>query len=84
MKIFTIVFILLLLLCFTSCAPAGATEYEYGFFAGLWHSLIAPVSILGSLFSSEIGVVATNNNGFWYYAGWSVEILIFCAIVFRK
>ena len=37
----------------------------YGFFSGLWHGLIAPISFIGSLFSDKIAMYAINNNGAW-------------------
>ena len=84
MKVIKTILVLILLIGITSCAPAGPTEHEYGFFAGFWHSLLLPVSSIGSLLSSEIGVYAETNNGFWYYSGCAVELLIFCAVVFRR
>ena len=83
-KVFKTIFILFLLLSITSCAPAGPTEYEYGFFSGVWHSFILPVSSIGSIFSSEIGVYAQTNNGFWYYSGCAIEFIIFCGIAFSR
>ncbi|WP_034919668.1 hypothetical protein [Gillisia sp. CAL575] len=75
-KIIKIVLILFLFLSVTSCAPTGVTEQEYGFFSGMWHGLILPFSSIGSLFNSDIGIVATANNGIPYYSGWGVSILI--------
>jgi len=75
-KTIKIVLILFLFLSVTSCASAGVTEYEYGFFAGVWHGLILPFSSIGWLFNSDIGIVALNNNGVPYYSGWVVSILI--------
>ena len=75
-KLIKIVLILILLLSVTSCASAGVTQYEYGFFAGVWHGLILPFSAIGSLFNSDIGIVASTNNGIPYYSGWGVSILI--------
>lgn len=49
----------------TDCLP----EDPYGFFGGLWHGLIAPVSFFGSLFSDDIAMYAVNNNGGWYDFG---------------
>ncbi len=49
-KLIAIVFILFLILSLTSCAPAGVTEYENGFFAGIWHGFVFTFSIIGHLF----------------------------------
>jgi len=40
-----------------------------GFFSGLWHGFIAPVSFIGSLFFDRIAMYAVNNNGGWYDFG---------------
>lgn len=41
----------------------------YGFWSGLWHGLICPISFIGSLFSDDIAVYAMNNTGGWYDFG---------------
>ena len=40
-----------------------------GFWAGLWHGLICPVTFLASLFFDGIGIYETKNNGRWYEFG---------------
>lgn len=57
-----------------SCAKvvpleACVTEDAYGFWGGLWHGIIAPVSFICSLFSDDIAMYAVNNNGGWYDFG---------------
>ncbi|MFH1004723.1 MAG: hypothetical protein V1781_04410 [Bacteroidota bacterium] len=61
-----------ILLC--SCADvtpiqACVTTAPYGFWGGLWHGIIAPISFFGSLFSNDIAMYAVNNNGGWYDFG---------------
>jgi len=52
----------------------------YGFFAGLWHGVIFPFSLLTNIVSwllslvgisllESIQIVGRPNTGFWYYAG---------------
>lgn len=41
----------------------------YGFWSGLWHGWICPISLIGSLFSDDIAVYAINNTGAWYDFG---------------
>jgi len=43
--------------------------HQYGFWGGLWHGMIAPISFIGYLFSDNIDVYAINNNGGWYTFG---------------
>jgi len=49
----------------------------YGFWNGLWHGFISPISFFGSLFSDDIAMYAVNNNGGWYDFGfvWGAGIL---------
>jgi hypothetical protein len=45
-----------------------------GFWAGLWHGIIAPVTFIVSLFASEVSIYETNNNGRWYEFGFMLGI----------
>lgn len=47
------------------CLP----ERIYGFWGGLWHGFIAPISFIGSLLDNNIAMYAVNNNGGWYDLG---------------
>ena len=67
-------YILLVAVLFTGCADvtpvkACAIDEPYGFWGGLWHGIIAPLSFIGSLFSDSIALYAVNNNGRWYDFG---------------
>lgn len=71
---------ILLAVVFTSCADTQPhisnclTGHTYGFWGGLWHGLIAPLSWIGSLFSDDIAVWAVNNNGGWYTFGFVLGV----------
>jgi len=72
-----VLFILLLLVFATSCADTETVSnclegHAYGFWGGLWHGFIAPISFIGSLFSDDIAMYAINNNGNWYNLGFVV------------
>lgn len=61
-------------LIFSSCAESVNVEIlsetePYGFWNGLWHGIISPVSIVISLFKEEVAMYAINNNGAWYNFG---------------
>ncbi len=79
-KFFTLtIFVLFAILVFSSCAEvqnmeACATGHTYGFFGGLWHGIIAPVSFVISLFSDNVAVWAVNNNGGWYSFGFLIGV----------
>jgi hypothetical protein len=45
---------------------------KYGFWAGLWHGIIAPVDFVVSLFNDKITMYAQNNNGAWYAFGFLI------------
>lgn len=40
-----------------------------GFFMGLWHGLISPVTFIISVFSKNIRFYEVHNNGTWYNFG---------------
>lgn len=40
-----------------------------GFWPGLWHGLILPISFIVSLFDESIGIYEIHNNGNWYNFG---------------
>jgi hypothetical protein len=40
-----------------------------GFWAGLWHGLIMPITFIVSLFDSGVRIYEANNNGRWYEFG---------------
>lgn len=45
-----------------------------GFWEGLWHGFIAPVTFVISLFSDSITVFELNNNGTWYLFGFLLGV----------
>jgi hypothetical protein len=74
-----IVFVFFALFFLSSCAEVQQIDackigHTYGFFGGLWHGIIAPVSFVGSLFSDHIAVWAVNNNGGWYSLGFLIGV----------
>jgi hypothetical protein len=67
------------LLCLTSCADSpslteAATIDPVGFWYGLWHGMIAPISWIVSLFSDDTAIYAIYNNGGWYDFGFILGI----------
>jgi len=45
-----------------------------GFWAGLWHGLISPITFLVSLFSPKVRIYETNNRGRWYDFGFIIGV----------
>jgi hypothetical protein len=67
----------LVLLTMAGCA-AGPNEMTNspdeegkvaGFWQGLWHGIIAPITFIISLFSDKVNVYEVHNNGGWYTFG---------------
>lgn len=67
-----------------SCAP-GPNEFVNtasshgsiaGFWQGLWHGIIAPVTFIISLFKNSINVYELHNNGGWYNSGFLLGVCI--------
>ena len=60
------------------CMPGSGrhtTEEPSGFFWGIWHGWIAPISLIVSLFRPELRVYETSNTGWWYDFGFYVAIV---------
>jgi hypothetical protein len=61
----------------TGCANSEPVKeclrgHTYGFWAGLWHGIIAPINFVISLFKDNFTLYAQNNNGGWYAFGFLI------------
>lgn len=45
-----------------------------GFWAGLWHGLISPITFIVSLINSQVRIYEVNNNGRWYDFGFIIGV----------
>ncbi|AEG43015.1 hypothetical protein [Isoptericola variabilis] len=71
-----------LLLAVAACAPgpnaagdtAALTADPAGFWLGLWHGIILPVTFVVSLFTDSVSVYEVHNNGNWYDLGYVLGI----------
>ena len=45
-----------------------------GFWQGLWHGIIAPITFVISLFDDDVGIYEVHNNGNWYDFGFMLGI----------
>jgi hypothetical protein len=45
-----------------------------GFWGGLWHGMIAPITFLVGLFVDGVSIYETNDNGRWYEFGFMIGI----------
>lgn len=68
----------LLIAALSGCAPGDGTNSEEkpaGFFSGVWHGWIAPISLVWSLFDGDISIYEVYNNGFWYDLGYYMAVI---------
>ncbi len=56
-------------------APPGR-EAPAGFWFGLWHGLILPVTWIVSLFTDTVSPYEVHNSGNWYDVGFIVGVVI--------
>ncbi len=69
--------LIVLMLALSACAPGPnpaektpkADGKVAGFWFGLWHGLISPITFIISLFSKTVRFYEVHNNGGWYNFG---------------
>lgn len=77
MKTLGLVVLLACCVIFAGCAPGlneqintvNSEGIVAGFWRGLWHGLIAPITFVVSLFARNVQVYEVHNNGGWYNFG---------------
>ncbi|MBL1214909.1 MAG: hypothetical protein D8M61_16330 [Ignavibacteriae bacterium] len=73
----TALFIFIVLLI-SACAPGGGSSTPddlAGFFMGIWHGWIAPISLIVGFFNPDIRVYELHNTGWWYDFGFYIAII---------
>lgn len=66
---------LMLAACTATQSPAAVQATAPGFWLGVWHGFIFPVTFIVSLFTDDISVYSVPNNGEWYDAGYFIGIV---------
>jgi hypothetical protein len=56
-------------------AQVGAPHLA-GFWQGLWHGIISPVTFVISLFNHNVNIYEVHNNGNWYNFGFMLGITL--------
>lgn len=65
-------------LLLTGCIPGDGTHTSSkpaGFFWGVWHGWIAPISLIIGLFNKSIKVYEIMNTGWWYDFGYYMAVI---------
>ncbi len=83
-KIIVLITVIMVFVVLMSCAPGpnqltNSPDEEgelAGFWKGLWHGLIAPISFIISLFSDNVRLYEVHNNGNWYNLGFILGMAI--------
>jgi hypothetical protein len=70
----TVLLALLLASCAATQPPTIPLLDAPGFWKGLWHGFIAPVTFIISLFSDDVRIYAFPNAGRWYDFGFMLGI----------
>lgn len=73
-----------LVVALATCAPGVNEQIDTpnsegivaGFWRGLWHGLIGPITFVISLFSNRIEMYEVHNNGGWYNFGFLLGISV--------
>ncbi len=65
-------------LIITGCIPGDGTNTSSkpaGFFWGIWHGWMAPISLIVGLFKKDIRIYEVVNIGWWYDFGFYIAII---------
>ena len=68
----------LLLLSVSGCAPGSGKhtpDDPAGFFTGIWHGWIAPITLIWGFFNECIRIYEVHNTGWWYDFGFYMAVI---------
>jgi len=77
-KILALLVLVIATLLLSGCFPGEIRQADTsppGFFRGIWHGWIAPVSLIVQLFNSQVRIYAPNNSGWWYDFGYYIAVI---------
>src|SRR5262249_45352973 len=62
----------------SGCFP-GTSSYspfeKAGFFSGIWHGWIAPLSLIVGVFNHDVRIYEPFNTGWWYDFGFYIAVI---------
>lgn len=75
----TVLVVALVALAAAGCAAGANPQVDTGpdpagFWLGLWHGLITPITFIISLFDDDVNVYEVVNNGNWYDFGYVLGV----------
>ena len=73
-----VVIISVTMISLAGCFPGGAQYTAHrpaGFFSGVWHGWIAPLSLIVAFFNPSVRVYEPSNTGWWYDFGFYMAII---------
>jgi hypothetical protein len=77
-KLLKIIALLIVISFLFACIPGdgkASTDDPAGFFSGIWHGWLAPVSLVFGIFNNNIRVYESANTGWWYDLGFYMAII---------
>lgn len=73
-----VLFLALTIILLAGCLPGTAhygPQRPAGFFSGVWHGWIAPLSLIVAFFNPSVRFYELNNAGWWYDFGFYMAII---------
>ena len=75
---FLLLLIIAMVIILTGCIPGDGHNTEQrpaGFFWGIWHGWMAPISLIVGIFDGRIRIYEVYNNGWPYDFGYYIAII---------
>ncbi|UVI32817.1 hypothetical protein [Paenibacillus spongiae] len=70
--------LILISVSLTGCVPGdgkNSADNPAGFFWGIWHGWIAPISLIIGIFKDSIRIYEIHNTGWWYDIGFYIAVI---------
>lgn len=77
-RVFLITLGLVSMFMLLACAPGTdrwSPEQKAGFFSGIWHGWIAPVTLIWQLFDPQVRIYEVDNTGWTYDLGFYIAVI---------
>lgn len=76
-RVALIIVLAAIMLMMTGCVPGDGTYSikPAGFFSGIWHGWLAPLTLIISIFDKNINIYEVINTGWWYDFGFYAAII---------